>query len=54
LEQEVKAGEPEQLASSHFLLDAKLQEQGDKQELPASAVLFERLRSSKDPWMGGK
>jgi hypothetical protein len=41
LEQEVKAGEPEQLAPSHLLLDAKLQEQGDKQELPISAVFFE-------------
>jgi hypothetical protein len=54
LEQEVKAGEPEQLAPSHLLLDAKLQEQGDKQELPISAVIFEMLRSCKDPWICGK
>jgi hypothetical protein len=40
--------EPEQLALSHVLLDAKLQEQGDTEELPASAYLWEMLRSCKD------
>jgi hypothetical protein len=32
----------------------KLQEQGDKEEVSASAFLFEMLRSYKDPWMGGE
>jgi hypothetical protein len=32
----------------------KLQEQGDKEGLPASAFLFEKLKNCKDPWMGGK
>jgi hypothetical protein len=27
---------------------------GDKEELPASAFLFEMLRSYKDPGMGGE
>jgi hypothetical protein len=49
--EEVKAAEPEQLALSHLLLAAKLQEQGGKEELSA-AFFFERLRSCKDPWMG--
>jgi hypothetical protein len=49
----LEQGEPEQLAPSH-LLDAKLQKQGDKEELPASAFLFEMVRSFKDPWMGGE
>jgi hypothetical protein len=31
-----------------------LQKLGDKEELPASAFLFEILRSCKDPWMGGE
>jgi hypothetical protein len=44
-------GELEQLAPSHLLLDAKLQEQGDKEELSSSAFLFEMLRSCKDPWI---
>jgi hypothetical protein len=42
-------GEPEQLAPSHLLLDTKLQEQGGKEELPASAFLFEMLTFCKDP-----
>jgi hypothetical protein len=29
-----------------------LLEQGDKEELPASAFLFEKLTSYQDPWMG--
>jgi hypothetical protein len=41
----LEKGEPKQLAPSHLLLDAKLQEQGDKKELPATAFLFEMLRS---------
>jgi hypothetical protein len=48
------AEEPEHPASSHLLLDAKSQEQGDKKELPTSAFLFEMLTSCKDPWMGGE
>jgi hypothetical protein len=51
--QTLEQGEPEQLASS-CLLDAKLQKQGDKEELPASAFRIEMLRNSKDPWMGGE
>jgi hypothetical protein len=31
-----------------------LQEQKDKEEVPASAFLFEMFWSCKDPWMGGK
>jgi hypothetical protein len=46
--------EPEQLALCLVLLDANLQEQGDKEELPASAFLFEMLRSYRDPWVGGE
>jgi hypothetical protein len=30
----------------------KLQEQGDKEEPPASAFLFEMLTSYQDPWKG--
>jgi hypothetical protein len=51
---ELKAGEPEKLVPSHLILDVKLQEQEDKQELPDSAFLFEMLRGCKYPWMGGK
>jgi hypothetical protein len=54
LEQEVKAGEPEQLTLCHLLLDAKSQEQGNLEELPASAFLFEMLTSCKDPWKTGE
>jgi hypothetical protein len=50
----LKQGEPEHLALSHLFLDAKLQKQGDKKELPASAFLFEKLRSCKDPWLSGE
>jgi hypothetical protein len=50
----VEQGEPEQLALSHLFLDAKLQKLGDKEELSASAFLFERLRSCSDPWMSEK
>jgi hypothetical protein len=32
----------------------KLQKQGDKEEIPAFAFLFEMLRSCKDPWMSGE
>jgi hypothetical protein len=32
----------------------KLQKQGDKEELSASAFLFEMLRNCKDPWKGGE
>jgi hypothetical protein len=51
---EVKAREPEQLASSHLLLYAKLQKKDEKEELPSSVFLFEMLIRCKDPWMGGK
>jgi hypothetical protein len=46
----LKQEESEQLAPlpSH-LLDAKLETLEDKEELPASAFLFEKLRSCKDP-----
>jgi hypothetical protein len=47
----LEQGEPEQLAPSH-LLDAKLQKQGDKEELPVFVFLFEMLRSCKDPCLG--
>jgi hypothetical protein len=30
----------------------KLQEQGNKEELPVSVFLFEMLTSYQDPWMG--
>jgi hypothetical protein len=55
LEQRSKGWRASQLAPSHLLLDAKLQEQEDTEELPASTFLLEMLRSCKDPWMeGGK
>jgi hypothetical protein len=38
---------------SHLFLDAKLQGQGDKEELPASTFLFEMLTNCKNPWIGG-
>jgi hypothetical protein len=41
----LEQGKPKQLALAHLLLDAKLQEQRDKEELPASAFLFEMLTS---------
>jgi hypothetical protein len=30
----------------------KLWKRGDKEEVPASAFLFELLTSHQDPWMG--
>jgi hypothetical protein len=48
----LEQGDPEQLTPS-YLLD-KLQKQGDKEDLPASAFLFEMLRSCMDPRMGGE
>jgi hypothetical protein len=39
----VKAEDPERFAPFHLLLDAKLQDQGDTEKLPASAFLFEML-----------
>jgi hypothetical protein len=50
----LKHGKPEQLPPSHLPLDAKLQKLGDKEELPASAFLFEILINCKYPWMGGE
>jgi hypothetical protein len=47
----LEQGEPEQLAPSQ-VLDIKLQKQGDKEEIPASAFLFKMLTSHQDPWMG--
>jgi hypothetical protein len=43
LNKEVKVGEPEQLASSHFFLDAKLQKLGRLKKLSASAFLFDEI-----------
>jgi hypothetical protein len=43
----LKQGKPEQVASSHILVDAKLQKLGHKKELPASALFSEMLRSCK-------
>jgi hypothetical protein len=43
LNEKVKTEKPKQLAPSHLLLDAKLQEQRDLKELPASVFLFEML-----------
>jgi hypothetical protein len=46
-------GKPEHLAPSHLLV-AKLQKTGDKEELPASAFLFEMLSCCKFSWKGGE
>jgi hypothetical protein len=53
----LETGEPEELALSHLshvLLGAKLWEQGDIEEGPASTYPSEMLRSYKNLWMGGE
>jgi hypothetical protein len=47
----LEQGQPKQLTLSHLLVDAMLQKQKYKEELPASAFLFKMLTSYKDPWM---
>jgi hypothetical protein len=50
--EEVKTKRPEQLAPSHLLLEAKLEEQGEIKGLPVSVFLMEIFTSCKPPWMG--